>query len=316
MCRLLYFSGNKNQYEIVKNLIDALVKASEKDNTLPILKQHKDGFDDNTLQISKQHKDGFGYVFVGLKENEQKIYYFKSEKAIFESIDEIEKLKNSLKNFDNFCLSLHSRLASDGDVNKSNSHPYFFKIEDTLSFFISHNGTLNKSDIVKEYKLNNQIIELKTDTYCLGLSLKEDIKKLTKNIDELNENNLTEIYSKYMKFVKENSALNTITFFIDFENKEIDESNINGSKVKKVNTFLTNYFNGNPLTNNFNQYNDYYKIFVSKENLNYFTFISSGLIDYVNENIKNSLTPISNPTFLYLENALTNITPKIIKNTQ
>jgi predicted glutamine amidotransferase len=87
MCRLLYFSGNKNQYEIVKNLIDALVKASEKDNTLPILKQHKDGFGDNTLQISKQHRDGFGYVFVGLKENEQKIFYFKSEKPIFESID-------------------------------------------------------------------------------------------------------------------------------------------------------------------------------------------------------------------------------------
>jgi hypothetical protein len=119
-----------------------------------------------------------------------------------------------------------------------------------------------------------------------------------------------------MKFVKENSALNTITFFIDFENKEIDESNINGSKVKKVNTFLTNYFNGNPLSNNFNQYNDYYKIFVSKENLNYFTFISSGLYDYLNKEIKNSLTLIPNPTILYFENALTNITPKIIKNTQ
>jgi predicted glutamine amidotransferase len=313
MCRLLYFSGSKNQYEIVKNLIDALVKASEKDNTLPILKQHRDGFDDNTLQISKQHKDGFGYVFVGLKENEQKIFYFKSEKPIFESIDEIEKLKNSLKNFDKFCLSLHSRMASDGDVNKSNSHPYFFKIEDTLSFFISHNGTLNKSEIVNEYKLNNQIIESKTDTYCLGLSLKEDIKKLTKNIDELNENSLTEIYSKYMKFVKENSALNTITFFIDFENKEIDESNINGSKVNKVNAFLTNYFNGNPLSNNFNQYNDYYKIFVSKENLNYFTFISSGLYDYINEDIKNSITPIENCTFIYLENALTNRKPDFIK---
>jgi predicted glutamine amidotransferase len=313
MCRLLYFSGNKNQYEIVKNLIDALVKASEKDNTLPILKQHKDGFGDNTLQISKQHRDGFGYVFVGLKENEQKIFYFKSEKPIFESIDEIEKIKNSLKDFDNFCLSLHSRMASDGDVNKSNSHPYFFKIEDTLSFFISHNGTLNKSEIVNEYKLNNKIIESKTDTYCLGLSLKEDIKKLTKNIDELNENSLTEIYSKYMKFVKENSALNTITFFIDLENKEIDESNINGSKVNKVNAFLTNYFNGNPLSNNFNQYNDYYKIFVSKENLNYFTFISSGLYDYINEDIKNSITPIENCTFIYLENALTNRKPDFIK---
>ena len=307
MCRLLYFSGSKNQYEIVKNLIDALVKASEKDNTLPISKHHKDGFGDNTLQILKQHRDGFGYVFVGLKENEQKIFYFKSEKVIFESIDEIENLKNSLKNFDNFCLSLHSRLASDGDVNKSNSHPYFFKIEDTLSFFISHNGTSNKREIVNEYKLNNQNIESKTDTYCLGLSLKVDIKKLTKNIDELNENNLTEIYSKYMKFVKENSALNTITLFTDFENKEIDESNINGSKVNKVNAFLTNYFNGNPLSDNFNQYNDYYKIFVSKENSNYFTFISSGLYDYLNKDIKNSLTSIANSTILYFENALTNI---------
>lgn len=286
MCRLLYFSGSKNQYEILNNLIDALVKASKEDKTSP---------------FSKKHKDGFGYVFVGLKQNEQKIFYFKSKKKVFESTKEIENLKISLKNFDNFCLSLHSRMASDGDVNKSNSHPYFLKIEDGFSFFISHNGTLNKDEIINDYKLNNQNIESKTDTYCLGLSLKDDIKRLTKNINELNENNLVKIYSKYMKFVKNDSALNTITIFVDFENKEVDESNINGSKVNKVSAFLTNYYKANPF---------YYQIYISKNNLNYFTFISSGIYDYVNENIKNSLTLIENQTFLYFENSITNITPK------
>jgi predicted glutamine amidotransferase len=267
MCRLLYFSGSKDTIDLAYDFIEALKKASEKDKTCPF--------------SPPEHRNGFGYVIAGEKEGSQKIYFSKNYKPIFEEVKEIQYMKEITSQFDNFCLSLHSRRASNSNVSLFNAHPYFFSTNDGLSFFLSHNGSLKIDKIISYCGIEAK--SSLSDTYFLGLAIEKYLK-------EVNESSLTRLFRDFKKLVKEKSALNTISLFMD--------SGDDKTSVNKISMFLTNYYNCEAMEN-------YYKIFVSKENEGFFVFASSGLIDYLDECVKEKLTLIENNTYIFIEDAIT-----------
>ncbi|MGC8690971.1 MAG: class II glutamine amidotransferase [Caldisericum sp.] len=204
MCRILFVESNKENIETVYGLIDALVKASESDNT----------YGDKSIS----HKDGFGYILFG--KNGEKLHkvYVKETNPIFESPLEIATLKETLTHFERFTFGIHVRLKSEGAIDLINTHPYMFSLPNGKNLFFMHNGTLDKTLIEDEFSFN--VPENVSDSFTFSYAISRNFKNIS---------DLKELIKNGTKFVKENSGFNTITFLLDHS---------------KIDAIITSYFKG------------------------------------------------------------------------
>jgi len=255
MCKILYFSGNKNQIKLAFDFVDALVDASSNDPTYP--------------KGATQHKDGFGYAIVGLTENKPNIHFFKSIKPIFKAGEEISQLKEVIKGLDYFSLSLHSRKVLEGSANIFNTHPYFFSSVKGFSFFLSHNGTLDKSKLQSLLEVNN--MDNLSDTFLLGLIIE-------KNLNAIDSESVIPLFKEFTQYIE--SALNTITLFSD-------------AQTDKTKVLLTNYYKKTP---------DYYKVYILRAP-GLFAFTSSGVYHYIQERGIAQMEPLKNKSAFFIEDA-------------
>ncbi|BAL81437.1 class II glutamine amidotransferase [Caldisericum exile] len=204
MCRILFVESNKENIETVYSLIDALVKASQSDNTYG--------------ETPTSHQDGFGYVLFGKNGEKLSQIYTRSTSPIFESPLEIRIFKDTLARFEKFAFGFHVRKKSAGEVNLINTHPYMFSLPNGINLFFMHNGTLDKPRIMKEFLI--ELPNVLSDSFTFSYILSRNFENLL---------SLKELLKNGVKFVMKDSGFNTITLIL------------NGSKLDAI---ITAYYTG------------------------------------------------------------------------
>ncbi|NJF24426.1 class II glutamine amidotransferase [Thermococcus sp. Bubb.Bath] len=184
MCRVLFAVGNGEE---IAPLIDALVKASEND---PYKEARGKG---------KAHRDGWGYALL----KKDSLTHYRSSKPIFEDIEGVERLKDSLNGF--LAVIAHTRAASQGAKNPFNAQPFAFSSRKGFSFWLYHNGDLNKSEIIKLADFEEAHFEKASDSYAMGAYLCRKLESF--EVDEVLKH-----YSVLAKTA--NTSLNTGTLFL------------------------------------------------------------------------------------------------------
>lgn len=256
MCRILFVKGKRS--EKLFAILDALVLSAKSDPTM------------EEKPIS--HDDGFGYVLIDESNNQTSTLFFRTTTPIFES-REIENLKSKLLEVDNFTLAVHARKISSGDRIVLNNHPYHFFLKNGKEFYIMHNGTLNKEEIEKAFNISTN--ENLSDTFTLGYGFAKEIEE---------GKNFKELLSKGKLFVKEGSALNTISIFYEVN--------------KSVEVYLTTFHKGKE---------KYFKTFSYKDS-DFFAFFSSTLEMYLPSHLRQNLEENSNSTLIEIkENKMTKV---------
>ncbi|WP_048055235.1 class II glutamine amidotransferase [Pyrococcus sp. NA2] len=166
MCRILLAVGNGYR---MRPLVEALIKASEND---PYKAARGKG---------SQHRDGWGYVLL----SKDGVEHYKSRKPIFED----ENAKELMKKLPDFgVLLLHSRAASQGNVNVFNAQPFSYASPHGYQLYFMHNGDLIKDLLLEGLKLPRERYANISDSYLAGLYLslfisapseKEIVERLT-----------------------------------------------------------------------------------------------------------------------------------------
>lgn len=185
MCRILFAAG---EGEEVKPLIDAIVKASQND---PYKEKRGKG---------RQHKDGWGYVML----KEGSVRHYRSMRPIFEDERTLEKLKEELDGF--VVLMIHARAASQGVKSLFNVQPFSFSSRRGFTFWLLHNGDLDKERIISLAELNKNDLEMASDSYVFATYL-------CRRLESTSLPNLLFHYRVIEETLK--TAFNTMTLFHD-----------------------------------------------------------------------------------------------------
>jgi predicted glutamine amidotransferase len=184
MCRVLFAVG---EGERMRPLLEALVKASEND---PYKAARGKG---------NQHRDGWGYVVF----QDGSLTHYRSEKPVFEDMEAVKKLSGSLHGFT--VLLAHSRAASQGTKSLFNVQPFAFSSRRGFSFWLYHNGDLDKEKIIELAEFDKKDFEKASDSYAFGAYL-------CRKLESPSEGHLLEHYSKIARTTK--TSFNTGAFFL------------------------------------------------------------------------------------------------------
>ena len=185
MCRILFAAG---EGEKLVPFVDAVAKASEND---PYKERRGRG---------RQHRDGWGYVLL----REGSVRHYRSMRPIFEDTPGLESLKGELRGFS--VLMVHARAASQGPKSLFNVQPFAFSSRRGFSFWLLHNGDLDKARIIELAELDEKDLENASDTYTFATYL---CRRLTSTkLDEV---------LKHYRVIKGTmkSVFNTMTLFHD-----------------------------------------------------------------------------------------------------
>ncbi|ASJ02666.1 hypothetical protein A3L09_05035 [Thermococcus profundus] len=184
MCRVLFAVG---EGEKIKPLLDALVKASEND---PYKEARGKG---------KAHRDGWGYALL----KKESVMHYRSSRPIFEDIEGVERLKDSLQGF--LAVIAHTRAASQGAKNLFNVQPFAFSSRKGFSYWVYHNGDLNKAEVIKLADFEETHFEGASDSYAMGAYL-------CRKLDSFERDEVLKHYSILAKTA--NTSFNTGTLFL------------------------------------------------------------------------------------------------------
>ena len=185
MCRILFAAG---EGEEILPLLDATVKASEND---PYKEKRGKG---------RQHKDGWGYVLL----KDGNVRHYRSIKPIFEDDGAVQSLKAELDGF--AVLMVHARAASQGIKSLFNVQPFAFSSRRGFTFWLLHNGDLNKDRIIELAELNKGELEMASDSYTFATYL-------CRKLESTSLPNLLFHYRVIEETLK--TAFNTMTLFHD-----------------------------------------------------------------------------------------------------
>jgi len=175
MCRLLAFSAKNESLSQTKKLINAFMKASEND---PYLIRITGG-------NSRSHDDGWGYALAGEWLNGGiHVLHYRSIKPVYEDLDGLYKLINTLERVRWVTALLHSRKASRGYGKTLNDvHPFHAVNHEGIDLWVAHNGSIDTQ------KLGSGLSNFpKTRADTLGLTLylsKFSIRRLEEKLKEL-----------------------------------------------------------------------------------------------------------------------------------
>jgi len=183
MCRILFAAGDGRD---VAPLLDALVKASENDPY-----KEKRGKE-------RQHRDGWGYVLL----KDGSVRHYRSMKPVFEDTEAVESLRDELKGF--VTLMVHARAASQGVKSLFNVQPFAFSSRHGFTFWLIHNGDLDKSRIIGLADLDEKELENASDTYAFATYL-------CRKLQNPSLSNLLVHYRTIEETTK--SLFNTVTLF-------------------------------------------------------------------------------------------------------
>ena len=185
MCRILFAAG---EGEEIVPLLEATVKAAEND---PYKEKRGKG---------RQHRDGWGYVLL----KDGNIRHYRSIKPIFEDSRGLESLIGELGGF--VVLMVHARAASQGIKSLFNVQPFAFSSRRGFSFWLLHNGDLNKDRVIELAELNKAELELASDSYAFGTYL-------CRKLESTSLPNLLFHYRVIEETLR--TAFNTMTLFHD-----------------------------------------------------------------------------------------------------
>ncbi|MEM3870165.1 MAG: class II glutamine amidotransferase [Candidatus Korarchaeum sp.] len=186
MCRLLLLAGSDGAS--ASRLLRAFSEASRCDPYLAELRG-----DERCLS----HDDGWGYALIGYRGGKHLSKHYRSVSPVFEDT-ELGELTALLGGLDGFLLIAHSRKSSKGGAEVRNTHPFHYSY---LGFelWIAHNGTVDDRRIAEE-RCWNYDGDL-SDTHYLGRYVYES----------LSSSSVARAFSKASKFLKEGSAMNTVS---------------------------------------------------------------------------------------------------------
>jgi predicted glutamine amidotransferase len=184
MCRVLFAVGNGEE---IAPLVDALVKASEND-------PYKEA-----RGKRKEHRDGWGYALL----KKDFMTHYRSRKSIFEDSDGVERLKDSLTGF--LAVIAHTRAASQGAKNLFNVQPFSFSSRKGFSYWVYHNGDLNKAEVIRLADFEENHFEGASDSYAMGAYL-------CRRLDSFEVDEVLKHYSILAKTA--NTSFNTGTLFL------------------------------------------------------------------------------------------------------
>jgi len=184
MCRVLFAVGDG---EGIQPLVDALVKASKND---PYKEARGKG---------NEHGDGWGYTLL----KKDSLLNYRSGKPIFEDIEGVERLKGSLSGF--LVVIAHARAASQGAKNLFNVQPFSFSSRKGFSYWIYHNGDLNKAEVIRLADFDEAHFEDASDSYAMGAYL-------CRMLDSFEADEVLKHYSILAKTA--NTSFNTGTLFL------------------------------------------------------------------------------------------------------
>ncbi len=185
MCRILFAAG---EGERIRPLLDALVNASKKD---PYKEARGKG---------SQHRDGWGYLLI--RDGTER--HYRSVNPMFHDIDEIQTLNERLNGF--VVLMAHARAASQGSVGLLNTHPFAFSSRRGFSFWLFHNGDLNKKQLVEMAGFEEEDLKGVSDSYVLAAYLCRHLAGTSKE-------DVIEAYREAVKATR--TSFNTVTVFQD-----------------------------------------------------------------------------------------------------
>ncbi|NJE04574.1 class II glutamine amidotransferase [Thermococcus sp. M36] len=185
MCRILFAVGDGRE---MAPLVDALVKSSKRD---PYKERRGRG---------SQHRDGWGYVLL----REGSVRHYRTARPIFEDLRAVESLKDELNGFT--VLMAHSRAASQGVKGLFNVQPLAFSSRHGFTFWLIHNGDLDKERIIEMAELEARELEGASDTYVFATYL----------CRRLQSPNLSDLLVQY-RAIEETvrSVFNTAALFYD-----------------------------------------------------------------------------------------------------
>ena len=180
MCRLLAFTAKGENLPKTKKLINAFMKASEND---PYLNQITGG-------NSRSHNDGWGYALVGEWLNGGiHVLHYRSIKPVYEDLDGLYKLVNTLERVRWVTALLHSRKASrEYGKTLNDVHPFHTVNHEGIDFWVAHNGSIDTQKLGSE---SSNFPKTRADTLVLTLYLsKFSVRRLEEKLKELLRNNV------------------------------------------------------------------------------------------------------------------------------
>jgi len=150
VCRILFATG---EGRAVVPLLEGLVKASGND---PYKEKRGKG---------REHRDGWGYLLI----KNGSVRHYRSMRPLFEDGDALETLREELDGF--VTLMVHARAASQGSKDLFNVQPLAFSSRHGFTFWLIHNGDLDKSRIINLGELDAEELERASDTYAFATYL-------------------------------------------------------------------------------------------------------------------------------------------------
>ena len=185
MCRILFAVGEGKE---IRPLLMALVKSAEDDP----YRERRNG--------KRQHADGWGYVLL----KDGSVRHYRSERPVFRDDNAVESLEAELEGF--VLLMVHARAASQGDRSLYNVQPFAFSTRRGFSFWLMHNGDLDKGAIIELAGLNPRKLENISDTYAFATYI-------CRRLPSVGLGDLLVYYRAIGEHTK--SIFNTITLFHD-----------------------------------------------------------------------------------------------------
>jgi len=195
MCRIaIYSSINTHQY--YKEFIKSFVMASIND---VILNKFRYG--------RKAHNHGWGLASIIKRYGELSHFYYRTSLPLIES--DFKKILRKLhfNDIDWITLILHSRLTNNEQINVLNSQPFYINIPGKLNLWFAHNGSINKQKLAKELGMDN-IKNRYSDSFFLA-------HWISKNIEELTDDNIKNIFKRLVEMNITKTALNVILILFD-----------------------------------------------------------------------------------------------------
>ncbi|WP_245521890.1 class II glutamine amidotransferase [Staphylothermus hellenicus] len=244
--------------ETVNDIIDSFIQASQ--------------YDPYKVEISKtrnpRHPHGWGYTLFKYNGEYISQFHYRSVKPVYEDYNGIELLKTITSDEYYKILLLHSRAASQGQVNLFNTHPFFYGGK-KYQYWIVHNGEMEISKLTDRLGIMKQNI---SDSYLLG-------KLIYELINYPSEENIIEALREAKKYTR--SAMNTINIFYTDDQRLI--------------VAVTSYVVKEYLENK--KYIDYYKLYYVASNKE--VFLGSSTIFYY---LQKNKSPIINNDIVDLIN--------------
>lgn len=142
MCRMLSFVSMRKGILDVLELIEALVKASERDPYL------------EAIASTSSHSDGWGCAIVYSKDGYENVLYYKTLRPIFEDTIGVKRVVNAIRESEYAMGIIHSRKASRGEpISVIDTHPFHEVSVEGSEFYLVHNGTIRKELLAKRESL-------------------------------------------------------------------------------------------------------------------------------------------------------------------